>query len=122
MSDLAERFRREGQADAVVLLVARRVCPTMDTEDWARALGLTQPDIRAAIARFRDRNTPPEVLARRREWQGRRHAGRPMASLESRRERDALVRSMAARGASRAEIAVAVGLTPSRIRQILVAG
>lgn len=54
-ADRDERLRREGMADAAVLLVWKRIMPTLDLEDWARALDLRQPEIIAAITRFRER-------------------------------------------------------------------
>jgi hypothetical protein len=48
-------LRREGMADAAVLLVARRVMPTMRLTDWARALGLTEVDVQHAVNRIKKR-------------------------------------------------------------------
>ena len=49
----ADQYRREGLADAAVLLVAGKVVPTMTLEDWARPLGLTQAEVRDAVARWK---------------------------------------------------------------------
>lgn len=49
----ADQFRREGLADAAVLLVAGKVVPTMTLEEWARPLGLTHPELRAAVDRWK---------------------------------------------------------------------
>lgn len=55
MSALADRFRREGMADAAVLLVAHRIHPTTDLDAWGRALGLEHRELVAAVDRFKER-------------------------------------------------------------------
>lgn len=55
MTDLADRFRREGIADAAVLLVAARIHPTTNLDDWGRALGLEHSELVAAVDRFKER-------------------------------------------------------------------
>lgn len=124
MSALADRFRREGMADAVVVLVAQRFRPEITAEDWGRALGLEQHEIRAAIDRLRARHTkvPARKLRVLPEGGARgqyRSAGRPMLTLEERRRRDARIRSLRSNGETLEAIAQVVGLTPERVRQIL---
>ena len=118
MSGLADRYRREGLADAVVILVARRIHPQTTAEDWGRALGLQQHEVRAAIDRFRERHTIPTAPLRSLPGQhGNR--GRKIPSLAERRERDATILRLRAEGESLPMIAAAVGLTASRVSQIL---
>lgn len=118
MSALADRFRREGMADAVVLLVLSRTHPTTTAEEWGSILGLEQHEVRAAIERLRARHTlVPSRKQERRSGHG--NAGRTMLSLSERRARDARVRQLRAAGESVAMIADTVGLTGSRVRQIL---
>lgn len=50
-----DQLRTEGRADAAVLLVARRVNPTVSLQEWARHLGLTELDIQHAVRRLKDR-------------------------------------------------------------------
>jgi|SRR5215510_1780476 len=47
--------RREGRADAAVLLVAKRIVPSMDLADWGHALDLHHRDLVAAVGRFKAR-------------------------------------------------------------------
>jgi hypothetical protein len=49
------RYRREGVADAAVLLLARRVAPTLTLNDWASHLGVTEVELQAAVARLKAR-------------------------------------------------------------------
>lgn len=61
----AERRRREGRADAVVMLVLKRVnAVSMTAEDWGALLEVSQAEVRAAVERLRD---TPEARARARE-------------------------------------------------------
>jgi hypothetical protein len=117
MSDLADRFRREGLADAVVLLVLSRTHPQTTAEEWGRILGLQQHEVRAAIERFRAKHTPkPLTPAGRKPY---RNTGRKMLSLDERRQRDQEIRLRRERGESVAVIALSLGLTVTRIQQIL---
>lgn len=119
MSDLADRYRREGMADAVILLVAKRIHPHTTAEEWGRALGLQQHEVRAALDRLRERHARPVLL---RSVDGRRHgnAGRKMLSLEQRRARDAqIVRLRELDGLSVPAIAAQVGLTTTMVNKIL---
>lgn len=118
MSAMADRFRREGMADAAVLLVARRVAPTMDLADWGRHLDLEHRELVAAVDRFKARARgvayrPATGKPRR------RNAGRPMLSLDERRKRDARIRQMRADGVKLTDIADEVDLTVARVQQIL---
>lgn len=54
----AADYRREGMADAVVAIVAHRVL-RVNVEELSRACGLQQPEVKAAIARLRDRHKRP---------------------------------------------------------------
>lgn len=60
MTAAQDRLRREGRADAAVLLVARRVVPTMVLTDWARHLDLDQLDLTAAVDRLKGRVKKPK--------------------------------------------------------------
>jgi Protein of unknown function (DUF3102) len=53
--DQVARHRREGMADAAVLLVANRVIPTMHLSDWGDTLGLNHQELTAAVERFKAR-------------------------------------------------------------------
>lgn len=124
MSDLAERFRREGMADAVVILVAKRIHPTTTAEEWGRALGLQQHEVIAAIARFRAEHTPGGLRpARLRVVDGRKphgNAGRKMLSLDERRARDERIVWLREHdGMALRDIATEMDLTTSRVQQIL---
>jgi hypothetical protein len=63
------RLRREGMADAAVLLVAKRIMPSMDLADWGRALGLNELDLQHAVTRFKNpggvRRSPRDAQAER---------------------------------------------------------
>lgn len=48
----AAELRREGMADACVLLVAGKVLPKMGIEEWGQLLGLEQVELREAIRRW----------------------------------------------------------------------
>lgn len=119
MTELADRFRREGLADAVVLLVARRFRPEITAEDWGRVLGLEQHEVVAAVERFRTgrltvptgapRVLPPEPARRR-------------SPLQDRLARNRRIRAMRATGMTPEAIGHTVGLTASRVRQILGRG
>lgn len=65
MTDLADRFRREGMADAAVLLVAKRINPTSDLDDWGQHLGLEHRELVAAVDRFKARRSPRLHLVQR---------------------------------------------------------
>lgn len=58
-----DQARREGIADACVLLVARRINVSLTLEDWARHLGVTRTELVAAVDRLKARaeakRTPP---------------------------------------------------------------
>lgn len=58
MTELADRFRREGRADAVVMLVARRIHAENTAADWAAHLDLDQADVAAAVQRLKDSGKP----------------------------------------------------------------
>lgn len=66
MSALADRFRREGMADAAVLLVAHRIHPSTDLDAWGRALGLDHRELVAAVDRFKARTRPSAPVKPRR--------------------------------------------------------
>lgn len=51
-------LRREGLADACVMLVARRFRPGITLDDYANVLGVSHVDIQRALARRR--GTPPD--------------------------------------------------------------
>lgn len=57
MATAAERdhLRREGMADAAVLLLAKRVFPTLTLNDWRRHLDLTEAEVAAAVDRIKAR-------------------------------------------------------------------
>lgn len=52
------RLRREGRADAAVLLVAKRIYPTVRLVEWARHLDLDEMDLQHAVKRLKDRQRP----------------------------------------------------------------
>lgn len=117
MSDLADRFRREGMADAVVILVARRFRPEVTAEDWGRVLGLQQHEVRAAVERFRaGRVTVPTSAPRALPTPEPRQ---PRLSMQERLARNQRIRALRAQGTAVEQIAYTVGLTASRVRQIL---
>lgn len=55
MPDTDDQLRRQGRADAAVLLVAKRFMPTVRLNDWARALDLTELDVQHAVERIKER-------------------------------------------------------------------
>lgn len=86
----ADLIRREGMADAAVLLVAKRVVPTMSLNEWGRHLGLTELDLQHAVARIKGRaaeakkaQTPPRTR---------------LSNTASQAERDRIVATLSAMG------------------------
>ncbi len=79
-----DRLRREGMADAAVLLTAKHVVRTMSLNDWARALDLNEMDVQHAVQRLKARasrgKTPPPTDRKRR-----------MSNLQGQTERDRIV-------------------------------
>lgn len=54
-TDEISKYRREGMADAAVVLVAKRIIPSMNLTDWGTALGLEYEELVGAVARFKSR-------------------------------------------------------------------
>lgn len=120
MTTTADRLRREGMADAAVHLVATRFHPHRNLEDWARALGLTQPEVKAAIVRLREKHQLKRPSLRSVPT-GQRHgnAGRKIPSVAERRDRDERIRALRAEGRTLHEIAHEIGITAARVSQIV---
>jgi hypothetical protein len=108
-----EQLRRQGRADAVVLLVLRRVVPTLTAEEWGAHLDLTQADVRAAVERMRD--TPQARAAAKAKAARDREAAKQAARQAKQAARDAVAAAKArarderaaAKDAARAERAAA---------------
>lgn len=119
MSDLADRFRREGLADAVVILVAKRIHPTTTAEEWGRHLGLQQHEVRAAIERLRQKHGLAPVALRALPGERHGNAGRKHPSLDDRRERNRMIVERRRAGEPIRAIAQDVGLTYSMVHKIV---
>ncbi len=52
-------YRRQGRADAAILIVLSRQFPLIDAEEWCDVLDIDQRDIAAALQRMRERHMPP---------------------------------------------------------------
>lgn len=64
----AHELRRQGRADLVVMLVRKRIIPSMTAEDWCDVADVTKDDIAEAIARWKwgaTHRTEPGVRAPR---------------------------------------------------------
>ena len=71
-----ELLRRQGMADAAVILLARKFRPEVDLEGWADAIGLDVLEVQAAVVRYREANAPPRP-PQATQTAARRPAGTP---------------------------------------------
>lgn len=55
----ATLLRRQGMADACVLLTAARFRGEISLEQWGDVLGISQVEMQAAVARFKAAHAPP---------------------------------------------------------------
>lgn len=79
-------LRRQGMADACVLLVAKRFVATVDLEDWGRVLELTDVELQHAVERFKSRlpgfdRKPPDRMRAEQDRQRVLHALRTLGGI-----------------------------------------